>query len=289
MRIVIMKFIFLFLILILSADFISAEYRLNFFVGDIKIQQNGKKEKLTTGMIIPDNAVIVTGKKSQAHLYDSSRGIRLTIGPETEASVDSFKKTEKISDSLFFQKFRKGIVYTGKSTTAAVRAETIDSLNKDFILSEDDWKDETDRSAEWKLFEKSEYEQIIQITGDAADYQGMFLFAASVYFHEGDKSGEKAAPVLEKVIAGTGNSKLKTEAMRLLSAIYFSQAFFDRSCELMAEAVNNTQEDKITEADYYILVQSLFFLNRNDEGERYLTAMRKYYPGSELMSRIIRY
>jgi hypothetical protein len=258
-------------------------------VGDIKIKQNGEKKKLTTGMIIPDNAVIVTGKKSQAHLYDPSSGIRLTIGPETAVSVDSFKKTAQISDALFFQKFRKGIVYTGKSTTAAVRAETIESLNDEFVLSEDDLKDGTDRSAEWKLFEKSEYTRIIQITENAADYEGMFLFAASLYSHEGDKSGEKAAPLLEKVIAGTGNSKLKTESMRLLSAIYFSQAFYDRSCELMMEAVKNTQEGNITEADYYILVQSLFFLNRNEEGEKYLSRMMKYYPESELTSKIIKY
>ena len=284
-----MKFIFLFLILILSADLIFAEYRLNFFVGDIKIERNGEKEKLTIGMVIPDDAVIVTGEKSQAHLYDPSRGIRLTIGPETEASVVSFKKTEKISDTQFFQKFRKGIVYTGKSTTAAVRAETMDPLHNDLVLSEDDWKDDMDRSAEWKLFEKSEYARIIQITENAADYQGMFLFAASSYYHEGDKSVEKAAPVLEKVIAGTVNSKLKTESLRLLSAIYFSQAFYDRSCELMAEAVKNTQEGNITEADYYILAQSLFFLNRNEEGERYLNRMMKYYPESDLINKIIKY
>ena len=284
-----MRLFILFLILILSADLIFAEYRLNFFVGDVKIQINGENAELKNSMVIPENSVVVTGEKSQAHLYDPSKGIRLTIGPGVAASVDSLKKSEKIADSVFYKKFRKGIVYTGRSTTAAVRAETEDTLNNNFILSEDDREDGMDRSAEWKLFEKSEYAPIIPMTRDAADYEGMFLFAASVYFLEGDKSGEKSAPLLEKLIAGTGNRKLKTEGMRLLSAIYFSQAFYDRSCELMIDAVKNTQEADITEADYYILVQSLFFTNRNKEGERYLTAMRRYYPGSELISRIIRY
>ncbi len=284
-----MRLFLLFLILIFSVNFLYAEYRLNFFIGDVKIQINGERAELKNGMVIPENSVVVTGKKSQAHLYDPSRGISLTIGPGVITSIDSLKESEKIADAVFYKKFRKGIVFTGRSTTAAVRAETEDRLNNNFILSEVDLNGEVDRSAEWKLFERSEYVRIIQITGDAADYEGMFLFAASLYFHEGEKAGEKAAPILEKIIAGTAEAKLKTESMRLLSAIYFSQGFYDRSCELMMEAVKNTQEGDITEADYFILVQSLFFTNRNEEGERYLTAMRRYYPGSELMSRIIRY
>ncbi len=284
-----MRSFILFFVLILSVNYLYAEYRLNFFVGDVKVKINGENAELKNSMVIPKKAVIVTGKKSQAHLYDSSRGTRLTIGPEVDASIYLLEKIKKNSDSEFYQNFKKGFVYTGRSTAAAVRGEEEGRINLDWALSEDDIGDEMDRAVEWNFFEKSDYSPIIPMTRDATDFEGMFLFAASVYFHEGDKSGDKAVPLLEKIIAGSTDIKLKTESMRLLSSIYFSQSFYDKSYELMQQASKCTHERDISEADYFVLLQSLFFINRIEEGRKYLRLLKAYYPASPLINQIIEY
>lgn len=49
-------------ITVFLATMLRAEYRLNFFVGDVRVEVNGKSVEPRIGMAIPSNAIIITGR-----------------------------------------------------------------------------------------------------------------------------------------------------------------------------------------------------------------------------------
>lgn len=281
------RFFFLFLILLFPFTLLHAEQRLNFFVGDVTIEINGKNVEPVIGMVLPPNTVIVTGKRSQAHIFDTVSGIVTSIQPEQKITLSSISKTKKNKNLSVWDKLRKEKHATGIATTAAVRGAEEGNVELEWDTGDEESTRKDDRATEWMLFGEKQYERIVHLTKNASDVDGIFLNAASIYYLEGSKTAEKIVPILKKVIAGDAKSIIKSESNKILAAIYFEQGRFDLAWEHMNAAAVTIPENEISETGYYILAQSAFFTNRSDEGRLYLKKMKRYHANSPLIEKII--
>ncbi|HOJ30204.1 MAG TPA: hypothetical protein PL059_14145 [Spirochaetota bacterium] len=281
------RFFFLFLILFFPFTLLHAEQRLNFFIGDVKIEVNGKNVEPEIGMVLPPNAVIITGKRSQAHIFDTVSGIVTSIQPQQKITVVSLAPTKQNKNLTVWDKIRKEKHTTGIVTTAAVRGAEEGNVELEWDTVNEESTMKNDRATEWMLFGEKQYDRVISMTKNASDMDGVFLNAASTYYSKGMNKAEKVIPVLKQIIAGSAKNIIKSESNKILAAIYFEQGRFDLAWEHMNAAAVTIPENEISETGYYILAQSAFFTNRSDEGHLYLKKMKKYYKDSPLIEKVI--
>jgi hypothetical protein len=277
----------LIIITILSTQVLFAQYSLNSYFGDVKIVSNGKNIPLKPDLIVPNDAVIITGSKSQAHLYDKDTNAAFSISSNQKINITSLQGSAQMkTSSSYLKRLSKEKRFSRSITTGSVRAD--DEGKKDIAWAEDDESNsaEIDRTADWKNYTAGKYNSVIKSTQNAADDDGRFLYASSVYLLEGDKVSDKAASILEKVIAETTDTNLKSESKRILSVIYFSKARYEQSYINIKQATQYTNEKNITETDYYIITQSSFYTNRSDEGRAWLSKMKKYHKEAPLLKQI---
>ncbi len=275
------------IILISFVSILNAEYRLNFFVGDVRVEVNRKSVEPRQGMTIPSNAFVITGKRSQAHLFDTSRNTVVSIQPGEKASIASLSGKKGGGQPSVWQRLRKENHPASITTAAAVRGAEEGKVEMEWDDGSGSSAKANDRSAEWKLFGEKKYSKVIPLTKNASDTDGIFLHAASTYYLIGNSSAEKVTPALEKIIAGGAGSGIKTESRKILAAISFEQARFDRSWEYMTAAAKSVPEGEIGETGYFILAQSAFNINRLEEGREYLRKMKKYHSRSSLLEKIV--
>ncbi|MBP7583403.1 MAG: hypothetical protein KBA61_05190, partial [Spirochaetes bacterium] len=271
-------------LLALSAT-LRAEYVLNFFVGDVTVEDSGRKLEPRVGMIVPPNAVISTGARSQAHLYDRQKNITVTINPEQRLGVTSIKKSREASiQRTIFSFFRKDTKSMNRTVVMALRGAEEGKEEMEWADGGDSGGAKAiDRTMEWDLFAKGHYSRVIAGTRGAKDDDGAFLNAASIYYLQGHAGADAAERALEKLASGSAGSVIKSESCRILAAISFEQARYDRSFDCMHKAVKNTPDADIAETSYYILVKSGIATNRDEEAKEYLRKMRKHHPRSPLL------
>jgi hypothetical protein len=274
------------LLILFILPMLHAEYRLNFFVGDVRVEVNGKSLEPRTGMIVPSNAFIITGPRSQAHLYDPGSGVTSSIQPGQKASIASLTGGKGVARHSLWDRLKKENRTGGITTSAGVRGAEEGSV-------EMEWDDGgssahlKNRDAEWKLFGERQYAKIIPLTKNASDDDGVFLHAASTYYLIGNSAAEKVTPTLEKIISGGAGSGIRTESSKILAAICFEQARFDRSWDYMSAVAKGLPESEIGETGYFIMAQSAFYTNRSDEGREHLRKMKKYHGRSPLLEKIV--
>ncbi len=275
---------------VIMASFISilnAEYRLNFFIGDVRVETNGKAIELRQGMIIPTTAVIITGKRSQAHLYDTAHNTVVSIQAGEKISIASLSGLKKTTPPSAWHWLRKENRSANLTFPAAVRGAEEGKVELEWDDGCGSSEIASNRDYEWKLFNEKQYSKIIPMTKNATDTEGIFLHAAATYYLKGNSSAKNVAPVLENLITGGAGSNIKTESRKILSAITFDQARFDLSWEHMSAVAKNIPECEISESGYYILTQSAFYTNRSDKGREYLRKMKKCHSRSQLIEKII--
>jgi TolA-binding protein len=273
------------LIIMAVATALQAEYVLNFFVGDVTVEDGARKIEPSIGMVLPPNAVIITGARSQAHLYDRQKNITVTINPDQRLGVTSIKKSREVSiHRTIFSFFRKDTKSLNKTVVMALRGAEEGKEDVEWADGGDGKKAKAaDRTMEWDLFVKGHYAKVIAGTRGAKDDDGAFLNAASIYYLQGHGGADAAAAALEKLASGDAGSAIKSESCRILGAINFEQARYDRAFDCMRKAVKNTPDADIGETSYYILIKSGLATNRDEEAKEYLRKMRKHYPRSGLL------
>ncbi len=275
------------IILTSFVSLLNAEYRLNFFVGDVRVEMNGKSVEPRAGMTLPSNAFVITGKRSQAHLFDTARNTVVSIQPGEKASIAALSGKKGGGQPSVWQRLRKENHAAGITVAAAIRGAEEGKVEMEWDDGSGSTAKANDRSAEWKLFGAKQYSKVIPLTKNASDDDGVFLHAASTYYLIGNSSAEKVTPALEKIISGGAGSGIKTESRKILAAIDFESARFDRSWEHMSAAAKSVPEGEIGESGYFILAQSAFYTNRFDEGREYLRKMKKYHGRSPLLEKIV--
>lgn len=281
--------LFIPIVLFCFISILNAEYRLNFFVGDVLVEVNGKSLNPRMGMPIPESASIITGTRSQAHIYDTARGVVVSIRSDEKVSIESITSAKSGSRYSLWDRMKKENHSTGITTSAGVRGAEEGK-------EEMEWDDNSnsapisvgrDRTTEWKFFNERHYSKIVPLTVAASDIDGIFLHAASTYYVHGNSSADQVTSPLEKVITEVVGSGIKTESYRILAAIYFERARFDRSWDYMTAAAKCLPEREIGESGYFILTQSAFYTNRSDEGREYLRKMKKHHGRSPLLEKIV--
>ncbi len=277
--------LFISAILISFVSILHAEYRLNFFVGDVTIQDGARKLEPRAGMAVPLNALIVTGPCSQAHLYDRERNLAVTINPGQRVGVSSIRQSKEASvHRSIFSFFRKDTASMNRTVVMALRGAEEGKEEMEWADGGDSKKNASaDRIMEWDLFAKGQYAKVIAQTRGAKDDDGVFLNAASIYYLQGHAGADTAEARLEKLASGGTGSAIKSESCRILAAISFEQARYGRAFDCMQKAVKNTPDADIAETSYYILVKSGLATNRDDEAKEYLRKMRKHHPRSPLL------
>lgn len=280
------NFIIFLLFVFMFSTSLWAENRLNFFIGDVKLEIDGKNVEPKIGMALPANTVIITGKQSQAHIFDTALGVVTSIQPEQKVALASLVTKKQNKNLSIWDKLRKEKHSITPSPKAAVRGEEEGRMELEWDDGNQTQSREVDRTAEWILFGEKQYEKVIAMTRNAKDIDGLFLHAASTYYLKGISTAPKVTPVLEKAIAESAKTVIKTEGHTILAALHFEQGRFDVAWEHMSAAAKNMPESEISEVGYFILAQSAFFTNRIDEGRFYIKKMKQYYGDSPLIEHI---
>lgn len=275
-------------IFILTASVaLRAEYALNFFVGDVTIEDGARKLEPKVGITVPLNAIIVTGARSQAHLYDRERNLAVTINPGQRVGVSSLRQSKQANiQRSIFSLFRRDTGSVNRTAVGALRGAEEGKEEMEWADGGGKQAKTPDRTMEWDLFVKGQYGKVIAQTRGAKDEHGIFLNAASIYYLQGHGGADAAAGALEKLASSGAGSDIKSESCRVLAAINFERARYDLSWDYMTRAVKTVPESDIGETSYYILIRSGLATNREEEAKEYLRKMRKHHPRSGLLSGI---
>jgi len=287
-----------FIIIIAAYSNLRAEYLLNFYSGNVAIEIDNKKILIQSGMMLPDKTVIITGKKGIAAVYDSSRNIVINIKSDARINIASIYNSKDIQlRNSIFDKFKKEIPNM-KTTVIAVMAQK--GSVSDNSMSGKSFKSlKDDRSDEWYLYYKKNYEMAAEKTKGAKDVQGRFIRGASLYYQFGIKQSKESIEELESVILSSEKSlimfsntdnpvsvdgdELRLEAGRILSNIYFELGMYDLSYKYISSFVKHHPENEISVISYYIMIVSSRNIGKENEVKIYARKMKKYYPGASLL------
>jgi len=273
------------IILLLLSSHVYAEYILNFYTGTVSVEVNGKSIPYKTGISLPVNAVIITGKNGNAAIFNSSNNTVINVSRNRSISLKTgLKNKEARAQKSVFNKF-KHEKYKKTTSISGVRASEQDDTD----IS---WSDEiinsvkNDMSHEWDLFNSGQYDKVISLTSKSENPDGRFLHAASLYFQYGLNSMDEIIVTLESVLKSSAGQELKCEADRIIANIYFETGRYDLSLKHITSAVKFKPDNLIEETSYFILIVSSLYNENDNEAAAYIRKMKKYYPDSQLLNEL---
>ncbi len=272
------------LTVIFSGGTLSAKHIVNFSLGKVYVKVSGEKCSVRTGMVIPENAVIVTGKNAHCTIYNSKTGSVVNITSGKKVTLGKIDK-EKPSRSTWFTSFKKNHMKKRPTTLAGVRASERKE-GEEISWSDEEVRDKPDRSREWKLYSRGRYSEIIAKTGNASDDEGMFLNAASTYFIYGPSRDRDIIKGLTKAYNATPVMKIKYESMRMVALVNFETGRYADALTAIKNYRQFTRDEKLDDLTYYMLVMISRNTGNSKNEKMYLEKMNRHHPKSELTKKL---
>jgi hypothetical protein len=270
---------------VFTGSSLFAAKKINFFMGDVKVENHGKTSKARSGMILPGSARIITGKNGRASIYDTRSGKVYTIQPGSKVRVKSMA-VSLASRSKWKRAFSKMGSKYRKTTTAAVRGNEEGEVKVDWSDSEDEGGLNRKRTEEWKLFNKGNYKALLARTSGAKDEEGMFLEAYSLFMLYGAKKENRVVKNLSELISKKSSKNIRLESHRVLGMISFELGKYDDSLKHLKEYTRFLKEQKIDAVIYYMMVVNYRYLGNPNKEKVYLTRMKLFHPHSELLKNL---
>ncbi len=264
-----------------SVSDLFAAKKINFFLGSVKIVNQGKVLTAKVGMILPDSAKIITGKDGRVSLYDTRSGKVYTIQPGLNVSVKNLS-VSLASRSKWNRAFMKMGSKYRKTTTAAVRGNEEGEVKVDWSDSEEDSL-KVKRSEEWKLFNRGEYKALLARTKGAKDEEGKFLEAYSLFMLYGAKRESAVVKKLSELVSKKSSKNLRQESHKVLGMINFELGKYNDSLKHLQEYTRFINDKNIDAVIYYMMVVNYRYLGDSDKEKTYLSRMKMFHPRSELL------
>lgn len=272
--------------ILLSGETLFASRKINFFMGNVKVVNNGKISNAQVGMIVPGSASIITGADGRASLYDTNSGKVYTIQPGSKIRVKSLSVSLS-SRSKWKTAFSKMGSNYRKTTTAAVRGNEEGEVKVDWSDPDDEGGGEKiRRTEEWKLFNRGNFKALLAKTSGAKDEEGKFLEAYSLFMLYGAKRDNAVVKNLSELISKKNSKNIRLESHRVLGMINFELGKYDDSLKHLKEYTRFLKEQKIDAVIYYMMVVNYRYMGNVNKEKVYLSKMKMFHPHSKLLKNL---